>query len=1020
MSSSSIQFDEKLLYVLTRYVPDIDDRVTSLSETCDRFKSYPFNTKKSIHNYSTHKSVEFLLNLLYNENVIQDIGEISDINTDSLLEQLGHEKKTCTYMNDFSFVSRVQNKKYLDMRKAYVHEAFVAQRCLNSLKQEIPNFQYIYQYIDDIDNTLRLNVENVYGTNTTSLYEYITKSDKFNIEELFFIIIQISLAISVAQERYGFMYNSDVNIFNIRLYELSEYTTVYYKTVHGYVELKTKLVPIMTEFTNSNVTVDNIFYTGVDYEGKLNEIVEDGQKFHPISDMFVIFHTCMLYILGYRKTYLSKNIQKQIFDVYDFFIQNNTYIATSNERITIKDPSVLFAEKSRISTFAYTTTKEYPYLLVRHMMKVLPYRFSLSHVKTVGNKYSMGNPRQLFEYLVLVEKDKSFHNFIERLNSCDIPLSDDVVLMYYIASRFENSINGVNMVAMINKHDKKILEAIDKKKKEIFSVFTEKIETLQTDQNSISSHIDKTDLRLALDAGQTVVYYPYTMSEIMRYDNYTDFKQEIHDNIQRVNRFLLRKEIMEYVIGIGGKFKIPDSILGNIINSYRTIMTEKRSVLLNNIANFETYSRYNIKEDLENVFMLRTCPKNISSGIKTNGKFLYILFCGTNREEYTQSHLLLLLNYKDIFEEINVTEINDHNPSIFPVVFQSTIRNDKNLWIYASDDSTLDKKVGSFVYNVSKQEWELKRILPFLETDVSRENYFGDSVETSDKKFISYFEDKKGKSYFEIHDSAIHANTRKFNNFVKSEIIKKFTQKSYVMDIGSGKGQDLLKYVSQRIDTLVCIDNDINAISELVNRKYDIIGNTSIQMETRVLANVINMNDTYLTNIDKINKELSIETYNKSFDYVVCNLAFHYFLKTPESLTNVVRFVDNYIKKNGTFVFTTFDGEKIYNLLSERGEWNVNDRQGNRKYSIRRKYTSGSFENIGQSIDVKLPFSNDYYTEYLVNIKYISSVMSEYGYSMKSNTSFSSFIPKYKNARFLDKDDRTYVDLYHVYEFVKE
>ena len=66
-----------------------------------------------------------------------------------------------------------------------------------------------------------------------------------------------------------------------------------------------------------------------------------------------------------------------------------------------------------------------------------------------------------------------------------------------------------------------------------------------------------------------------------------------------------------------------------------------------------------------------------------------------------------------------------------------------------------------------------------------------------------------------------------------------------------------------------------------------------------------------------------------------------------------------------------------FNLLNESNQWDLYENDY-LKYSIKKLYTTNKFMNTGQKIDVLLPFSKQtYYTEYLMNLEYITNVFND-------------------------------------------
>lgn len=126
---------------------------------------------------------------------------------------------------------------------------------------------------------------------------------------------------------------------------------------------------------------------------------------------------------------------------------------------------------------------------------------------------------------------------------------------------------------------------------------------------------------------------------------------------------------------------------------------------------------------------------------------------------------------------------------------------------------------------------------------------------------------------------------------------------------------------------------------------------------------------------------------------------------------------DKYAKYKLKYLNLKYGVNLIGGNKENKGIWSV--KVNNKiKYSIRKKYTGNELEDIGQKIEVLLPFSNkSYYEEYLVNIETICNEFKKYGIIMETNESFSKYLNSYKG--FLDYNDKKYVNQYHYYIFCK-
>ena len=75
------------------------------------------------------------------------------------------------------------------------------------------------------------------------------------------------------------------------------------------------------------------------------------------------------------------------------------------------------------------------------------------------------------------------------------------------------------------------------------------------------------------------------------------------------------------------------------------------------------------------------------------------------------------------------------------------------------------------------------------------------------------------KIYFQEHDNHLQKASRNYNSFVKSELFKKFKNTQWVMDLASGKGQDLFRYSTSKMKNVIFLEIDKMALGELAKTK---------------------------------------------------------------------------------------------------------------------------------------------------------------------------------------------------------
>ena len=429
--------------------------------------------------------------------------------------------------------------------------------------------------------------------------------------------------------------------------------------------------------------------------------------------------------------------------------------------------------------------------------------------------------------------------------------------------------------------------------------------------------------------------------------------------------------------------------------------------------------KYKPPDQLTIDFLIKKYPDNLLEDLKykiNKNKTLYVLFCGISKDIFYKLRMNLIDNYQSFFPNIDI----NHLPKYFPIQFEPSSH--KNIYFFWSDNTKLDGEVGEFLFNIHLKEWDLKKIRYDRKNDVQRGNYFGNNYKTTESIWMALSDPliienikEEPNVYFQEHNNILQKASRNFNSYVKTEILKKFKNTEWVMDLASGKGQDLFRYSMCGMKNIIFLEIDKLALTELITRKHLFSFDKKYPNRMNILIQNIDLLDSYKDNIKKID---NIYT-SQNIDLIVCNFAFHYLIKDMDSLQNICKFINHYLKQNGTFIFTAFDGNKIFNLLNKNnGKWiiKVNNQI---KYGIKKKYNSNKLEPIGQKIEVLLPFSkNTFYEEYLININTIIKEFSKYNIVLLKNNSFSYFINSYKGN--MDKDDKTYVDLYHYYIFTKK
>ena len=431
-------------------------------------------------------------------------------------------------------------------------------------------------------------------------------------------------------------------------------------------------------------------------------------------------------------------------------------------------------------------------------------------------------------------------------------------------------------------------------------------------------------------------------------------------------------------------------------------------------------------------FFVCKLPKNLYTNIPYNNyklksnKFIYILFSGISKSDYEKFKLSYMVDYKKIVNEKYM------NGNMFPIQF-TTSDNIYN-YIYIGSENDLHNRICEFGYDLNKNSWKFKKIRTDRDIELERGNYFGNYYTISEHIWNNINNPltldmltSDNTSYFINDENNFYKAQRSFNSFVKtfvlesiiSETLNDKNQTDFVIDLASGKGQDLARLSNLDFKSGLFIDNDKNALSELLNRKHNLRTRNNKQMQ--IFIKNIDLKTNYLEIIKKIN-ELNIK--KESVDIIICNFAIHYIIINDDYLTNFIKLLDYYLKPNGRFIFTCFDGQRVFNILKETDMWNSYE-NNHLKYSIKKLFKSDKMTNNGQKIDVLLPFSNnEYYTEYLVNLDYVSNIFNQSNFTTEISLSFSTLLDEFKTRynkvyNNLSKSDKEFINLYQ-YVIIKK
>lgn len=437
---------------------------------------------------------------------------------------------------------------------------------------------------------------------------------------------------------------------------------------------------------------------------------------------------------------------------------------------------------------------------------------------------------------------------------------------------------------------------------------------------------------------------------------------------------------------------------------------------------------------------------------------LHFLFVGISPELFAALRLQRCPGYADLFGWADRAQQRGADSAYFPVQFAPS---DAPLaYLYQHPDGSplgdVDGKVVELRWRAGGADgadggppaWEAVRVREDRRRDLATRRYFGNDFYTAELIWLNYLDPfpaeqlwaGPGDTYFRGERSGVYDAQIAHVSFVKGRRIAALRHAAWVVDVGAGRGQDLGRYLDAEVEHLVAVDRDRAALAELVRRKYSHARRRGLDSEgaggrgarRRATTTVhVLAADAGAPHAETLAKLEALGAPRGGVDALVCNLAFHYFCGSVETVRNFVALARGLVKPGGLVAITGFRGEAVHAALvgapagagvPPGGTWDISEPPAPGappalKFSIRRDYSSDTLEAAGQRIGVLLPFSDgSYYEEYLVNTRAVAAEFAARGFTAAGDTSLATLIPEFetrnRTAAALTPGDRAYLGLF--------
>ena len=210
---------------------------------------------------------------------------------------------------------------------------------------------------------------------------------------------------------------------------------------------------------------------------------------------------------------------------------------------------------------------------------------------------------------------------------------------------------------------------------------------------------------------------------------------------------------------------------------------------------------------------------------------------------------------------------------------------------------------------------------------------------------------------------------RDFHSEIKAKLINKYTKGKAVLDIGSGKGEDVGKYIKSGATKVVGFD--------LVQEEYPHPNYMKFYKMNSPVYRVKNY----------VNK-------SEKFDVVNINFAIHYFFRNKKMFESLVMNIHENLKKGGVLMATVLDGGLVYQALKNKPMVNTEKLTFTKKYNNALNFNSPKFKMLGQEVEVMVKgtkYFNKPISEFLFSFDKFMKIMEQLGFEMVEKGNFSEF-----------------------------
>lgn len=237
---------------------------------------------------------------------------------------------------------------------------------------------------------------------------------------------------------------------------------------------------------------------------------------------------------------------------------------------------------------------------------------------------------------------------------------------------------------------------------------------------------------------------------------------------------------------------------------------------------------------------------------------------------------------------------------------------------------------------------------------------------------------------------SVFYDMRRFHNWVKRNLLNKYaTGVDRLLDLSSGKGGDLQKWIDCNIKNVMGYDIDEDSVWE-ASRRFSTMNNPRhCKVEFQILDLATNV----------------IPPKETPFDVVSSMFAFHYMFATEQSFNTIMATIKNNLKIGGYFIGCLFDGVSVDNLIQDGDVFFGTDSH----FRLAKKFLPKDKHNLfGRKIEV---FMNETVLdrptdEYVVDFGMLVMVLKMHGFELVETMMFSELYSTWSRNQSLSQSEK--------------